>query len=336
MRKKVREMNVHYYSFVLLCLFLLAVNAVSQTPPIASETQLGADLVHFGDLIEVDVIGSFEFDWRGKLNPEGFLDGFDKVENPVFGLCKSESELSSLLEREYSKTLRDPKVAVRILDRSNRALAFLDGAVKFPQRFQIKRPVYLNELLILSGGLTDNASGEVSIFRPRNLSCQAENTVPAEKFVKASADGGSQVSTIRISDLLKGSKDANPQILSGDLITVVAANPIYVIGGVNAPKQISSRSQMTLTRAIATAGGLAKDADGAKATIFRREANESRVIEADLGSIKAGKADDPVLKAFDIVEVPQKGRAKNRFPPVIDRRVEFGNTNGKLPLRIID
>lgn len=339
MLKKVKEMNVHFYSFIFLCLFLFAVKGFSQTPdstPVPGETRSSADLIHFGDLIEIDVIGSFEFDWRGGLGPEGFLYGFDKVEAEIYGLCKSEAELSALLEPEYAKTLNHPKVVVRILDRSNRAVAFLDGAIKFPQRFQIKRPVNLNELLILSGGLTDNASGEISIFRPQNLNCQASVPVPAEQFVNASSESGPNILRIKISDLLRGLKEANPQILSGDIITVVEAFPIYVIGGVNAPKQISSRSQMTLTRAIATAGGLAKEAEGSSATIFRREGNESRVIEADLEKIRAGTAADPILKAFDIIEVPQKGRPKRKFPPVIDKRIGPGNANGKLPLRIID
>ena len=30
------------------------------------------DLIHFGDVIDVDVVGSLEFDWRGGLTPEGF------------------------------------------------------------------------------------------------------------------------------------------------------------------------------------------------------------------------------------------------------------------------
>jgi len=32
------------------------------------------DRVHQGDIIDVDVVGSFEFDWRGGLNPEGFIE----------------------------------------------------------------------------------------------------------------------------------------------------------------------------------------------------------------------------------------------------------------------
>jgi protein involved in polysaccharide export with SLBB domain len=130
-----------------------------------------ANLVHFGDLLEVDVVGSYDYDWRGSLTPEGYLDGFDTIENQIYALCQTEGDLSAAVEKELAKTLRDPKVEVRILDRSNRAVAYLSGAVRSPKRFQIKRNVHLNELLVLSGGITDRSSGEISIFRPANLNC---------------------------------------------------------------------------------------------------------------------------------------------------------------------
>src|SRR5688572_1835097 len=107
--------------------------------PAAAQDDL-AELIHFGDVIEVDVIGSYDYDWRGSINPEGFLDGLDTLENPIYALCRSELALAATIAREL-KVLRDPKVAVRILDRSSRAVAFVSGAVRSPKRFQIKRRV---------------------------------------------------------------------------------------------------------------------------------------------------------------------------------------------------
>ena len=110
-------------------------------------------MIHFGDLIEVDVVGSYDYDWRGTITPEGFLDGLDFVSEQVYALCRSEGEISNEIAKQYGKILRDPKVVVRILDRLNRAVAFVNGAVRAPQRFQIKRAVHLNELLVLTGGI---------------------------------------------------------------------------------------------------------------------------------------------------------------------------------------
>ena len=299
-----------------------------------SESVAQAELVHFGDLIEVDVVGSYEYDWRGTLTPEGFLDGLDYLDEQVFALCRSEREISSEIEKHYGKILRDPKVSVRILDRSNRAVAFVNGAVRSPQRFQIKRPVHLNELLVLTGGITDRSSGDISIFRPPKLSCTDPKKNTGDEFVKASQPGGAETINIRIAEILRGEPSANPQILSGDIVTVSEALPVYMIGGVNSPQQIPLRNQITLSRAIATAGGLAKEGSS-NITIFRREGRETKIITADLEKIAAG-ADDPVLKPFDIVDVPLKGKPARARPPVLDSRQTSSLSLVGLPLRVID
>ena len=350
-----RSRKFYYLASILFCSLPPQSLATAQTPTPTPEIIAVSNLsetvkselsfVHPGDLIDVDVIGSVEHDWRGTLNPEGFLDGIEFVENPIYALCRGEEEIALDVAKAYSKNLRDPKVVVKILDRSNRPLSVLYGAVKTPQRFQIKRPIYLNEMIILSGGLTERASGQIQIFRAKNLSCQPPkgkfemaigDGANREKFVAASQDNGSMYLNIGISDLLTGKKEANPQILSGDIVTVLEAESIYVIGGVASPKQISARSQITLSRAVSSAGGVTKSGDAKDVTIYRREAGETKIIQADLEKIKTGKSEDLMLRAFDIVEVAQSGREKTKFSPIlrVDESAEKKASN--LSLRIID
>jgi protein involved in polysaccharide export with SLBB domain len=304
------------------------------------------DLIHFGDLIEIDVVGSSEYDWRGTISPEGFLDGVQFTEDPIYGLCRNSQEITQVIAQSYSRFLRDPQVFVRILDSSNRPTSTLTGAIRNPQRFRIKRHVLLNELIVIAGGLTDASSGEIQIFRPQKLNCLdqitktkdltlAESGV-GERFVIARQDNGSQFINIIIRDLLTGNNAANPQILSGDIITVREAQPVYVIGGVESPKQISIRPNLTLTRAIASAGGLSKDADAQKITIFRRTENQSSIIEADLERIKGNQSDDIFLQAFDVVDVARRGKEVKKTPPILENFRDMQNDNSKLPLRIID
>ena len=312
---------------------LLFISAVGQEPVRGQSTaggdQASADLIHFGDLIDVDVVGSLEFDWRGTLTPEGFLDGYDKVPEPVFALCRSEDDLAKAIADEYKVLLKNPRVVVRVLDRSNRAVAFLDGAVKFPQRFQLRRRVLLNEMIVLSGGITDRSNGEIRIFRPQNLNCATRDGRP-------SGEAKPQNVVIRIADLLSGSAEANPQISSGDIVTVVEASPIYLTGGVNRPRQIPWRERTTLSRAIAAAGGVAREGREDKIRIFRRSGSERKVIEASLRKIRSRDADDPLLEAFDIVDVEEKGKPPNKLPPVADLKDLAGDRLSKLPLRIVD
>ncbi len=294
------------------------------------------DLVHFGDIIDVDVVGSFEFDWRGKLNSEGFLDGLNTYGDPVYGLCHSDSDIAATVTLALAKMLRDPQVIVKVLDRSQRAVVTLDGAVRTPQRFQLRRDATVRELLIMSGGVNDDASGEIQLFRQPHFNCYdiRKSDLNTTSQEPAPAADVLPITTIKISDLLKGKLDADPLVRSGDLITVMRAVPIYVIGGVNDPKPILSHPGLSLTRAIAMAGGLAKESDRGLVTIYRRDGNSSVVIEADLEKISVKPADDPLLKPLDIVEVSQRNRAKRKFAPIVEN-----NRTSKpvtLPLRIVE
>lgn len=296
----------------------------AQTAPPSSQ------LVHLGDVIDVDVIGSTEYDWRGPLTPEGFLDGFDQISKQIFALCRSEEEIAADVAAEYGLILREPMVRVSIIDRSNRALARLDGAVRTPYRFHIQRPVRLNELIVQAGGITDAASGEIQIQRPRNLSC--------EGFDRGTDDTARPaVKLIKIGDLLKGVEEANPTVLSGDIVTILEAYPIYIIGGVNRPGSVDSRSQVTLSRAISMAGGLLKNADSSAIAIYRRTDGKTSIINVSLDQVEAGTAADPTLKAFDIVDITERGRRPRRLPPDPDLAVRSARSGpSQPPLKVID
>ena len=335
-----RRSKLAFELLFLCCLGLLHPAAFGQAPVDPRPTPVPEeDLAHFGDIIDVDILGGFEFDWRGTLTPDGFLDGVDGFNEPVYGLCRSEADIAAGVAKAFSKILRDPKVVVRIIDRSNRAVVRLEGAVKTPTRFRLKRPVMLTELIVLAGGLTDDVSGEISVFRPRNLSCVPDasvNSVASDKKGGISRDNDNQTLNIKISDLLSGNSSANIPILSGDMISVSRAVPVYVIGAVNSPRPVYSRAQITVTRAIASAGGLAKDADAGKINIFRREGSESKSIEVDLDKIKQGVTDDVVLSSFDIIDVASKGGGKRKYPPALADNAKSERNGRELPLRVVD
>lgn len=320
------------WSLCVVCMIAPRLEIFSQPP-----TERSNELVHYGDLIDVDVLGGFEFDWRGTLSPEGFLDGLNSFGDPIYGLCRSEKDIAADVTRAFSKFLRDPQVVVRVIDRSNRAVATIDGAIRFPQRFQLRRPANLRELIALSGGITDAAGGEIQIMRPRNLSCEQFDKDSSAKVSLAKSgerDNGLQILNIAIKNLLSGVNESNPDIRSGDIITIALASPIYLIGGVNNPRQYPLRGSIPLTKALAAAGGLTKQADETRITIYRRDGRETRMIEADLTKIASGSLADPQLKPFDIVDVSEKGRGKRTYPPVVTNpRADGART---LPLRIIE
>ncbi|MGI8494916.1 MAG: polysaccharide biosynthesis/export family protein [Pyrinomonadaceae bacterium] len=347
-------------SILIIFIFLLEISLPAQTAkvsPDSSEEKSGEvlknktastaadDLIHFGDLIDVDVIGSAEYDWRGKLSPEGFLTGINYEDQPVYGLCRTEEDVAEQVAKGLTKILKKPVVKVKILDRSGRPVSFLYGAVKSPQRFQIRRAVNLNELIIISGGFTENASGEIQILRPPNLSCQidagekktnVDESLNSENLFSAKQQNDSKSFSVKISDLITGKPDANPLILPGDIVSVIEAQPVYITGGVTNPKQINLRDKLTLTRAIAAAGGFTRKADPKKIIIFRRNKVGTETINIDFDRITASEEEDIVLQALDIVEIPQSGSDRRRFTPVINVRNTISVNNLTAPLRVID
>ena len=293
------------------------------------------DLVHHGDILDIDIVGSFEFDWRGGITPEGFLNGYDRIAEPIFALCKSESQVADSIAEQLGKILRQPVVIVRIIDRTKRPIGILTGAIKTPQRFRVLRDVSLRELLILSGGVGDNAGGGIQIFRSRDASCSEGPDASRDDSPGTTADF-SQTMNIRIADLLAGAEGANPKILSGDIITVFETLPVYVVGGVRNPGQLEYRDNLTLSRSIAAAGGIVKNAADGKIVIHRREGAATTVIEADLRKISAGQREDPKLQAYDVIEVREKGRGSRRQQTRIDTPVVATEAARRLPLRVID
>ncbi len=313
---------------ILLTIYgLISAQNTERAHPQTEEKISYEDLIHFGDLIDVDVVGGLEFDWRGTVTPEGYLDGYDAYDAPIFALCRSEKDVAADISKAYSKILRDPQVVVRIIDRSNRALARVAGAVRTPTRFSIRRPVTLQELLVMAGGIASGASGEIDIFRPTNLSCNKSSTP---------SDNGSNTTNIKITDLIGGKASSNPIVLSGDIVTVGKALPVYVIGAVNIPVPVFLTSQLTLSRAIAAAGGMTKEANGRTAVIFRRSGTETIAIEVDLSKIESGEIEDELLKPFDIIDVASRGGSRRKYPPAspVTEAQDPGLT--KMPFKIVE
>lgn len=288
---------------------------------IASVESIGR--VHQGDLIDVHVRNFVEYDWRGNLDAEGFLKGFDKITNAVYARCKTVDQVADDIQKSLASVLRNPIVDVRIIDTSRRAFATVDGAVKTPQRFQFRRLVRLQEIIVNSGGITDRASGDIQISRPPGLSCFETKGEITRTF------------TVRIADLLAGDENADPWIVSGDLVVISEALPVYLLGAVATQGKLDFRPDLTVSRAIDSAGGITKDGSPTRISIFRREGGSS-TLAVDLEKIRSKSTDDVKLRPYDIIDIPFKGRPPKRLPPVIEDFENERDRRSKLPLKIIE
>jgi len=272
--------------------------------------------IHFGDILEIDVAGSTEYNWRGTINPEGFIDGLELAQEPIYALCNTEKDLAEKIEKAYSKFLREPKITVRIVDIQNRPPAIMFGAIRNPSRFRLKRLVRLSELIRFADGLTENASGEIEILRSKKASC-----IPY--------DEETQIIKIKISDLLEGKEESDPFILSGDIVTITEAKPVYVIGSVASPGKIFLRPNMTLSQAIASVGGLTKKSSK-KAIVFRKEKDKTTTIELDLDK----QSENFTVQAYDVIQVEEKGKPSGKVR--LEEIEEKKPTISQLPLKTIE
>ena len=106
--------------------------------------------------------------------------------------------------------------------------------------------------------------------------------------------------------MLQGDPKSNPYLETGDIVTVPEADQVYVVGNVFMPLTISLKEPITLTRAIAMAGGLKQDTSKDKIRVLRQEPGTTirKEIIVDLSAIEKKRSEDLALAPNDIVDVP--------------------------------
>ena len=255
-----------------------------------------------GDVIDVRVFGQPDLNATVEIDSDGNVSSLPFLETPIPARCRTEKEIQREIAKAYSKYIKNAQVSVRTTERKSRPPATVFGAVRVPTQVTMKRRVRLNELMTASGGFTERASGTIQIMHTEPLMCPQ----PGEEADAAPIDGNNlPFQVLKVADLKAGKSSANPVIRPGDYIIVTEAEPVYMIGSVNAPQGIFLRDQLTLSRAIAMVGGVRKEAKSNDVRVYRQKpgAQDQEIIKVDYAAIKKNKAPDFFLQAYDIVEV---------------------------------
>lgn len=259
-----------------------------------------------GDVIDVRVFGQPDLSAMVEIDSDGNVSSLPFLEKPVPARCRTEKALQKDIAEAYSKYIKNPQVSVRISERKSRQPATVFGAVRQPTRVQMQRKIRLNELVVVSGGFTERASGTIQILHTEPLMCPQ----PGEEAEAAPIDGTRiPFQIVKLSELKAGKPEANPIIRPGDYIMVTEAEPVYMTGSVVSPQGIYLRDQLTLSRALAMVGGVRKEAKSAEIRIYRQKpgAQNQEVIKVDYAAIKKNQKPDFFLEAYDVVEVPEAG-----------------------------
>ncbi|MDX6710056.1 MAG: polysaccharide biosynthesis/export protein, partial [Blastocatellia bacterium] len=247
------------------------------------------------------------------------------VEENITAACHTEAELAQEIASRYREYIRNPQVEVFVKEFKSRPVSVI-GAVDKPGLFQLERQVRLLELISFAGGPTDRAGARIQVVHSTGTS-QCEAGIPVQV---------NEIQGFNSYDLnatLTGNEGSNPYIDPGDVISLPEANMIFVVGNVLKPLSIPLKEQVTITQAIAMAGGLLPDAKKNGVTIVRQRPGSLNKTEiaVDLDAVNKHRIPDVVLEANDIIDVPSS-TGKRILHSLIN---VVAPTASQLPLRVI-
>lgn len=210
-------------------------------------------------------------------------------------------QFQTVLTTEYKKYFKDPQVTVQVSDFRSQPVS-VAGNVNAPGVVQLRGNRNLMEVISQAGGLRADAGD--SVLLTRSLS---EGPIPVPGAF-TDPTGKYSVAHVNIRDIMSG-KDPqeNITIKPHDVITVPRARMIYVLGNVTRPGGyvMTEDETMSLTQAVALAGGWSPNAKLGSARILRASGGAEREqIPANIKKIMENKAPDLQLKPDDILYVP--------------------------------
>jgi len=254
-----------------------------------------------GDIIQVTVFGIE--DLRQK---ELALDSEGKVSLPfinsvdLMGLTPRESEVKITALYEAS-VMKNPQVSVAVKEYRSQFINVL-GAVDKPGTYQLTRRSFLIDALAMAGGLMlDKAEPKAFIHRSGSGSSLSEAV--AGVTTKESLE----IDLVQL--LEKGDVSLNVPIYAGDVVSVPERIDrfYYVLGDVNrgGAFEIKPADSVTLTKAVASAGGLLNTAKANRTAILRQNSDgTTRQIPVDITKLLKGQVPDMPLVKDDIVFIP--------------------------------
>lgn len=245
------------------------------------------------------------------------------IETEIRAVCLTEGELAKEISTRYARYYKNLQVDVFIREYQSRQVAII-GAVNDQSRFQLQRRIKLLELLTYAKGPSARAGQTINIVHSTTSS-------PCKQEVET--DESAAFSSYKLSDVLQGDPKSNPYLEAGDIVTVPEADQVYVVGNVFMPLTISLKEPITLTRAIAMAGGLKQDTRKDKIRVLRQEPGTTirKEIMVDLYAIEKKRSEDLALAPNDIIDVPTS--AGKSFLRSLIQGVAPGV--GQLPVRVV-
>lgn len=263
---------------LLRCLFfLLAVlrPAWAAAPQIDVSFELGA-----GDTIRVEVLGQAEMSGTFPVGADGAIDipYAGRVAVAGYTLSGAKEQIEARLRDGY---VLNPQVVI-VVEQITSKLVKVSGGVAAPGEYPLtKKFVRVSDVLVRAGGLVDPATPKAELWREGP---DGRQVLPVDLFLVAKGDAAADVA-----------------VLPGDTLVVPQAQQIFVDGMVQKPGSLPFRDGMTLSTAVAAAGGVTGTALMGKVKLIR---GEEQVV-VNLRRVLKGLDADVMLKPGDHVNVPE-------------------------------
>jgi polysaccharide export outer membrane protein len=248
--------------------------------PMSSSTLL----VGPGDELEVTVYGAPDLSGRTRVNADGNISiplvGYVRVA----GLTNSEVEGTIESELRQNNILKDPQVSVYVKEYTGSGIT-VAGEVARPGFYSALGPHRLFDILQSAGGLSDRASGSVTISH--------KGTTESPVTVEVSKDPTEMVHN-------------NVELYPSDTVFAARAPTVYVLGEVNKPGAyvLNTTGAVTVLRLVAEAGGPTRSAAAGRARMLRRTPNGLRELPVPLKDLLRGKTADIPVSPEDIIFIP--------------------------------
>lgn len=275
-----------------------------------------------GDVIDIRIYNRPQLS-RDAVRVEGNgMIRMPLIEGDIKAACLTEGELAKEISTRYAKFYKNLQVDVFIKEYNAQQVAVI-GAVNDQSRFKLQRRVRLLELLTYAKGPSVRAGQTINIVHGTSSSlCRQTDESDSSAFT-----------SYKLSDVLQGDPRSNPYLEAGDIVTIPEADQVYVVGNVFQPLTIPLREPITLTRAIAMAGGLRQDTKKDKIRVLRQEAGTTvrKELTVDLSAIEKKSSEDLALLPNDIIDVPTSA-GKSFLRGLFQG---FVPSVGQLPVRVV-
>lgn len=260
----------------LLALLAAAPAQASDSPPAVPAPTAQQYRIGAGDSLQVQVFGEPTLSGVFPVDDAGQVDYPLVGAVPVKGLSPSEAGdlLRARLTPDY---LLNPNITVSVATYHSQPVQVI-GAVAKPGTYYLRGPTTALQIIGEAGGLSRDGVKEIKLSHGGQGDDGA--SVPYEQLL-ATGPGAVMVE-------------------SGDIVSV-PLTLVTVMGQVAKPGEVTFREGLTISQAIAAAGGALPTADLGRVYILRGE----KRIRVSLRKILSGKAPDVTVQVGDRVIVQE-------------------------------